>query len=81
MERRGQPTQTLALRNIRSQGLSFSTGPDVHDSWALRATRSGWGIIAVNRPSGVVTAVSPPGEPLGLNGYVRASPPRWSTNR
>ena len=64
----GQSTQTRALRNIRSQGLSCSTAPEVHDICTLRATRSGCGIIAVKRPSGVVTAVRPSGEPLGLNG-------------
>ena len=51
-----------------ARGSRPPPAPDVHDIWALRATRSGCGIIAVNRPSGVVTAVRPSGEPLGLNG-------------
>ena len=74
-----QPTQIRALRNIRNQGLSCAKSSGVHDIWTLRATRSGCGIIAVNRPSGVVTAVSPPGDPFGFAGYVDASCPAPST--
>ena len=38
--------------------------PGVEDERVL----SGCGIITVKRPSGVVTAVVPCGEPFGLNG-------------
>ena len=34
----------------------------------LRRTRSGCGMMIVNRPSGVVSALMPIGEPLGLCG-------------
>ena len=33
----------------------------------------------VKRPSGVVTAVMPCGEPFGLNGYASVALPRLST--
>ena len=42
--------------------------PGVQLICTLRNTRSGCGISAVKRPSAVVTAVRPPGLPLGLNG-------------
>ena len=45
----------------------------------LRNTRSGCGIMAVKRPSAVVTAVRPPGLPLGLNGYCLGRAPVLST--
>ena len=63
-----QPTQARALRNMRSQGLGWLRSPVVQESCAFRATRSGCGIIAVNRPSLVVTAVRPSGEPFGVAG-------------
>ena len=63
-----QPTQRRALPNMRIQGLSAERSPGVQLICTLRATRSGWGISAVMRPSAVVTAVRPPGLPLGLAG-------------
>ncbi len=45
----------------------------------LRNTRSGCGIMAVKRPSAVVTAVRPPALPLGLNGYCSVARPWLST--
>ena len=56
------------LARLRHPNLVGVHGAGVHDNCAFRATRSGCGIIAVNRPSGVVTAVSPSGEPFGLAG-------------
>ena len=53
--------------------------PEVQLICTLRNTRSGWGIMAVKRPSAVVTAVKPPVEPLGLNGYCSVGWPWLST--
>ena len=63
-----QPTQTLALRNIRIHGESSPQPAGCQDNVTLRATRSGCGISTVARPSIVVTEVMPAGEPFGLNG-------------
>ena len=65
---RRQPSALRALRNMRSHGLGAETSPPLQDICTLRNTRSACGIIAVQRPSAVVTAVRPPGLPLGLNG-------------
>ncbi len=62
------PNQRLALPNIRIHGLRADTSPTAQLICRLRNTRSGCGISAVKRPSGVVTAVRPCGLPLGLNG-------------
>ncbi len=53
---------------MRIQGLKALRSPEVQLICTLRNTRSGCGISAVKRPSGVVTAVRPPGLPLGLKG-------------
>ena len=66
--RSAQPTQRRALRQIPIQGLRAARSPSVQLIWMLRKTRSGCGIMAVNRPSSVVTAVRPAGLPLGLKG-------------
>jgi hypothetical protein len=66
--RPAHPTQDRALRNICNHGLGCDTSALVQDSCTLRSTRSGWGMSTVNRPSGVVTEVSPSGLPLGLAG-------------
>lgn len=63
-----QPTHFLALRQSCIQGLNSLWWPLVQDIWTLRNTRSGCGIMAVKRPSAVVTAVRPPGLPFGLSG-------------
>ena len=57
-----------ALANICRQALGADTSPPCQLICTLRNTRSGCGISALKRPSGVVTAVRPPGLPLGLNG-------------
>jgi hypothetical protein len=57
-----------ALRQMRSQGLDAAMSPPVQLICTLRNTRSACGIMAVKRPSAVVTAVRPPGLPLGLSG-------------
>jgi hypothetical protein len=66
--RLAQPTKTRALRNMRSHGESSPHAAGRWLSCTLRNTRSGWGIMIVTRPSAVVRAVSPRGEPLGLCG-------------
>ena len=53
---------------MRIQGLGAVTSPPLQLICTLRKTRSGCGISAVKRPSAVVTAVRPPGLPLGLAG-------------
>ena len=64
---------------MRSQGLASLLSPLVQLIWMLRNTRSGCGIMAVKRPSAVVTPVKPPGEPFGLNGYTSVAAPVLST--
>jgi enoyl-CoA hydratase/carnithine racemase len=63
-----QPTHLRALRQICIHGLKSPGAPAVQLICTLRNTRSGCGIMAVKRPSAVVTAVRPPGLPLGLAG-------------
>ena len=75
------PTHLRALRQMRIQGLSAPMSPLVQLICTLRNTRSGWGIMAVKRPSAVVTAVKPPALPLGLNGYCSVAAPWLSTKR
>ena len=55
---------------MRSHGLASPHSRGCHDSCTVRNTRSGCGMIAVTRPSGVVTAAMPRGEPFGFAGYV-----------
>jgi len=62
------PTHFLALRHSCIHGLKPDTSWSVQLICTLRNTRSGCGIMAVKRPSAVVTAVRPPGLPFGLNG-------------
>jgi hypothetical protein len=62
------PTQRRALRNMRSHGESSPQFSGCQDICTVRKTRSGCGIMIVKRPSAVVTAVRPPGEPFGLYG-------------
>lgn len=62
------PTHTRALRNMRSQGEASPQSSGCQLIWTLRNTRSGWGMAMVTRPSVVVRAVMPNGEPLGLAG-------------
>ena len=62
------PSAARALRNIRIQGPSSPRPGGRQESCTARKTRSGWGMRMVTRPSGVVTAVIPPGEPLGFSG-------------
>jgi hypothetical protein len=64
---------------MRIHGASSLQSGGAHECTAVRNTRSACGIIAVKRPSGVVTAVKPPGEPFGLNGYCSVAWPRLST--
>ena len=64
----GHPTQTRAFRKSRSHGLSSPLVSGRHEHCTARNTRSGCGIRMVNRPSGVVSPVMPPGDPLGLSG-------------
>ena len=54
--------------NISLQALPAASSPGDQLIWALRNTRSACGISAVKRPSGVVTAVRPPGLPFGFAG-------------
>jgi hypothetical protein len=63
-----QPTHRLALCHNCIHGLNADGSPWVQLICMLRNTRSGCGIMAVKRPSAVVTAVRPPGLPFGLNG-------------
>ena len=63
-----QPTHLRALRHSCIHGLSSLLSSGVQLIWMLRNTRSGCGIMAVKRPSAVVTAVRPPALPLGLAG-------------
>ena len=60
---------------MRIQGLNWLWSPRVQLICTLRNTRSGCGIRAVKRPSTVVTAVRPPGLPLGLKGYCPVAAP------
>ena len=46
---------------MRIHGLSSPHSGGCHDSWAVRNTRSGCGMMIVTRPSGVVSAAMPPG--------------------
>ncbi len=62
------PTQTRALRNIRSQGPSSCQWSGRQELVTERNTRSGCGIMMVMRPSLLVKPVIPAMEPLGLNG-------------
>ena len=73
------PTHLRALRQICIQGLKSLRGRLVQLIWMLRNTRSGCGIMAVKRPSAVVTAVRPPALPLGLKGYASVAAPWLST--
>jgi hypothetical protein len=61
-------TQRRALRNMRIHGESSPQFSGCQDICTVRKTRSGCGIMIVKRPSAVVTAVKPPGEPFGLYG-------------
>jgi len=64
-----QPTHARAFSNIRIHGLwSNVHSRGCQDSSALRNTRSGCGIMIVSRPSAVVSAATPPGEPFGFAG-------------
>jgi len=65
---RAYATHLRALRQSCIHGLSSLLSSEVQLICTLRKTRSGCGIMAVKRPSAVVTAVKPPGLPLGLNG-------------
>jgi peptidyl-prolyl cis-trans isomerase C len=56
------------LRNMRIHGESSPQFSGCQDICTVRKTRSGCGIMIVKRPSSVVTAVKPPGEPFGLYG-------------
>ena len=62
------PTHIRAFRNRRIHGPSSVRPGGRQESCTARKTRSGWGIRMVTRPSGVVSAVMPPGEPLGFSG-------------
>src|SRR5690349_5798980 len=73
------PTKARALRNIRIQGESSPQPSGCHENSTERNTRSGCGMRMVKRPSGVVSAVMPWGEPLGLYGYTSLTLPRLST--
>ncbi len=64
----GQPTQARALLKNRIQGLSSGHPGGCQDRATVRKTRSGCGIRMVARPSVLVSAVMPSGEPLGLAG-------------
>ena len=57
-----------ALRKMRIQGPSSRQARGRHENCTARKTRSGCGMKIVTRPSGVVSAVMPPGEPFGLSG-------------
>ena len=74
-------THSRALRHICIHGLCADASPLLQLIWILRKTRSGWGIMAVKRPSFVVTAVRPPGLPLGLAGYCSVDAPWLSVKR
>ena len=63
-----RPTQTRALRKSRIQGPSSRQPRGRQELCTARNTRSGWGMNSVTRPSGVVSAVTPPGEPFGFSG-------------
>jgi ADP-ribosyl-[dinitrogen reductase] hydrolase len=75
----GQPTQRRALRNIRIHGESSPQPSGCHDICAVRNTRSGCGIMIVNRPSAVVRPATPAGEPFGLYRIDLGRPPALST--
>lgn len=62
------PNQTRAFLNMRIHGESSPQPSGCHECSTVRNTRSAWGIITVKRPSSLVTAVMPCGEPLGLKG-------------
>ena len=51
------------------------SGVSTYYASTCRECAAGCGIIAVKRPSAVVTAVSPPGLPFGLSGYVSVGRP------
>ena len=53
---------------MRIQGEKAPISRGCQDSCTVRWLRSGCGIMIVKRPSGVVTEVTPPIEPLGLSG-------------
>ena len=76
-----QPTHFRALCHSCSHGLCALVSRFVQLIWILRKTRSGCGIMAVKRPFWVVTAVNPPGLPLGLNGYCVVVAPKLSVKR
>jgi hypothetical protein len=84
--KRAEPVWDPSVHPPARCGTSAATGSprrparSVHDSCALRCTRSGCGIIAVNRPSGVVTAVSPSGRAVGVGRVPPQRPPVPSTN-
>src|SRR5690606_25812034 len=74
-----QPSHTRALRNMRAHGESSPKESGAQLICTLRKLRSGCGIMIVKRPSAVVNAVRPSGDPLGLAGYFSATAPRVST--
>jgi hypothetical protein len=67
------------LRKSLSQGLSSPHPSGFQEHCTERKTRSGCGITIVNRPSGVVRPVIPPGDPFGFAGYRSVGAPRLST--
>src|SRR5699024_1379942 len=60
---------TLALRNKRIQAPSSLQSSGYQEFVTERNTRSGCGIIMAIRPSLLLTAVIPNGEPFGFAGY------------
>lgn len=67
-KRSAYPTQTRALRNIRSHGESPAQSFGAQLKLAARRVRSGCGIMIVARPSRLLRPAMPSGEPLGLSG-------------
>ena len=64
-----QSTQRRALRNMRIQPLSIRRPPGGYQEFCTtRNERSGCGMVSSTRPSRLVTAAMPRGEPLGLAG-------------
>ena len=63
---------------MRIHGPSSRHARGRQEYCTARKTRSGWGMKIVTRPSRVVSAVMPPGEPFGLYGYTSVGLPRLS---
>jgi hypothetical protein len=63
-----QAVKRRALRNSRIQPLNSPAAGGCQEFCATRQERSGWGMVSSTRPSVLVTAAMPSGEPLGLAG-------------